>query len=94
MKTQRQRRMKRANRHPLQRAGRIVGLAVLLFCVWGTVGATAESALLDPPTHPKFVNPLPISARIDATGGGKFDMEMRETEQWFVDSKIQEETSS
>lgn len=44
--------------------------------VLGTPGIT-----MDPLLIPKFVNPLPIPARIDATVGGNFDMTMGETTQ-------------
>ena len=33
--------------------------------------------------HPKFLNPLPIPAQIDASNGGAFDMYMEETQQWL-----------
>ena len=39
--------------------------------------------MLDPRTQPKFINPLPSPMRIDATEGGTFTIEMRETEQWL-----------
>jgi len=43
----------------------------------------AAQTLLDPDSHPKFVNPLPIPGRIDAKNGGKFNMEMKEIVQWL-----------
>jgi spore coat protein A len=54
-----------------------------LFLFVFTVQAVGDAAaqLLDPVTHPKFVNPLPIPGRIDATGGGLYQMEMREVTQ-------------
>ncbi|MDZ8055623.1 MAG: DUF4114 domain-containing protein [Aulosira sp. ZfuVER01] len=39
--------------------------------------------LLDPDNQPKFLNLLPTPIRIDATKGGKFTIQMRETEQWL-----------
>ena len=39
--------------------------------------------LLDPVTHPKFVNPLPVPQRIDLTENLKLEMEMAETTQWL-----------
>ncbi|MEI1373159.1 multicopper oxidase domain-containing protein [Nostoc sp. UHCC 0926] len=43
----------------------------------------AADSRLDPRTQPKFINSLPSPARIDATKGGHFDVEMRETKQWL-----------
>ena len=43
----------------------------------------AADSLLDARTQPKFINSLPFPARIDATNGGNFDIEMRETKQWL-----------
>lgn len=42
-----------------------------------------SQGLLNPTTHPKFVNPLPVPVEIDATGGGTFDMYMEQTQQWL-----------
>jgi len=42
-----------------------------------------SQGLLDPVTHPKFVNPLPVPAQIDATNGGAFDLYMEQTQQWL-----------
>lgn len=39
--------------------------------------------MLNPRTQPKFINSLPSPMRIDATEGGIFTIEMRETEQWL-----------
>ncbi|HET6348421.1 MAG TPA: multicopper oxidase domain-containing protein [Candidatus Krumholzibacteria bacterium] len=36
---------------------------------------------LDPSTQPKFVNPLPIAARIDMTAGGYLEIEARQVQQ-------------
>ena len=59
-------------------------LAALLLLPLVTVFSEATAtALLDPVSHPKFVNPLPIPARIDATGGGSYVMDMKETTQWL-----------
>jgi spore coat protein A len=43
--------------------------------------AVGPVVTLDPVTQPKFTNPLPIPARIDATSGGYFDVAMRQTTQ-------------
>ncbi|MEH2252887.1 multicopper oxidase family protein [Nostoc sp.] len=43
----------------------------------------AADSRLDPRTQPKFINSLPSPARIDATKGGYFDVEMGETKQWL-----------
>jgi spore coat protein A len=46
-------------------------------------------ALVAAADHPKFVNPLPVPPVIDATDGGTFEINMRETKQWLglVDEK-------
>jgi spore coat protein A len=54
---------------------------VLLGMLIAAANATAQ--LLDPVTHPKFVNPLPIPARIDATRGGFYVMDIKESTQWL-----------
>ncbi len=38
---------------------------------------------LDPQNQPKFINLLPNLPRIDATKGGKFTIQIQETEQWL-----------
>ncbi|MDF5723320.1 MAG: multicopper oxidase domain-containing protein [Rhizonema sp. PD37] len=43
----------------------------------------AADSLLDPRTQPKFINSLTFPARINATNGGNFDVEMRQTKQWL-----------
>jgi spore coat protein A len=45
--------------------------------------AALAQVLLDPVAHPKFVNPLPIPARLDVTAGGNYSFEMRETIQSY-----------
>lgn len=40
-------------------------------------------SLMDAANHPKFFDSLPLPQRIDATRGGKFTVEMRETQQWL-----------
>lgn len=42
----------------------------------------AQTALLDATSHPKFQTLLPKPARIDATNGGQFDIQIRETNQF------------
>ena len=44
---------------------------------------SSDLDLLDPLDIPKFVNPLPDPAVIDATNGGRFRINMKETEQWL-----------
>ncbi len=39
--------------------------------------------LLDPDKQPKFINNLPSPPRIDATNGGKFNLDMQQTDQWL-----------
>jgi spore coat protein A len=64
----------------LRTMGTFAVVALLLSAV--SLPALAQP-LLDATSHPKFVNPLPIPARIDVTAGGKYDMEMKETVQWL-----------
>lgn len=64
------------------RALTIVAGALLLSVVCGA-SALRAGPILDPVPHPKFVNSLPIPARIDARAGGDFEMEMKETTQWL-----------
>jgi spore coat protein A, manganese oxidase len=60
------------------RASLLLALLVLL------PTPSRAQTLLDAATHPKFVNDLPIPARIDAHKGNKnFVVEMRETTQWL-----------
>jgi spore coat protein A len=42
-----------------------------------------QTGLLDPGDQTKFTNPLPIPARIDARGGGHYEMVMQETTQYL-----------
>ncbi|MEJ2195932.1 MAG: multicopper oxidase domain-containing protein [Ignavibacteriaceae bacterium] len=49
---------------------------------------TGYSQLLDPTTHPKFVNPLPVikeaGLRVDLTKGGEhLTVQMKDTSQWL-----------
>jgi spore coat protein A len=60
---------------------RIVLFVLVVALLFGASGPIAAQVLLDPVGHPKFVNPLPIPGRLDATGGGKYDFEMREVVQ-------------
>ncbi|MBD0386404.1 MAG: multicopper oxidase domain-containing protein, partial [Nostoc sp. C3-bin3] len=43
----------------------------------------AADSFLDPRTQPKFINSLPSLTRIDATKGGRFNIEIGETKQWL-----------
>ena len=45
------------------------------------VSSATAQVLLDPSTQPKFVNPLPIAARIDMTAGGYLEIEARQAQQ-------------
>ncbi len=65
----------------LNRSARSVALALAILVI-GAAAASAQ-AVLDPATQTKFVNPLPIPARIDATDGGYYNAFMRETTQWL-----------
>ena len=53
----------------------VLWLAAFLFAPWGS---HAQVTLLDAASHPKFVTSLPNPAKINATNGGYFAMEMRE----------------
>jgi spore coat protein A len=45
------------------------------------ITANSFAQLQAPDVHPKFVNPLPIPTKIDATNGGTFNMYMEQTTQ-------------
>ena len=61
-----------------------VGLAAVALIMLVSVVATSYAQpLLDAASQPKFVNSLPIPARIDAKNGGRFNMEMREVTQYL-----------
>jgi len=53
--------------------------------LWLVAAAVAGQSqpLLDPTTQAKFVNPVPVPAAVDLTKGGKFDVFIRETNQWL-----------
>jgi spore coat protein A len=57
----------------------LIGLALLAIC-YTNVGA---APLQDAAVHPKFELALPLPARIDATHGGQFEMDMMQTQQWL-----------
>lgn len=46
-------------------------------------GAVFSQSLLNPEIHPKFDIPLPVPSKIDATGGGNWEVVMEETVQWL-----------
>lgn len=46
-----------------------------------TSPAFAADNLLDPLTQPKFINHLPIPARVDATSGGLFEVDITQFQQ-------------
>jgi spore coat protein A len=56
---------------------------LLLFLLIPFQQNSFSQGLLNPTTHPKFQNPLPIPGQIDATNGGKFNMHMAQTQQWL-----------
>lgn len=60
-----------------------VFVSLLITLIFGVPGQAVEPPLLDPVNHPKFVNPLPLPARIDATHGGSYKMGMRAVTQWL-----------
>ncbi|MDB9377495.1 multicopper oxidase domain-containing protein, partial [Nodularia sphaerocarpa] len=45
--------------------------------------STNSYSLLNPRSQPQFINSLPSPPKIDATTGGKFTLEMKQTEQWL-----------
>jgi spore coat protein A, manganese oxidase len=58
---------------------RVGAMAVLISAaLYSSVDA---QILLDPVSHPKFVNPLPIAARVDMTAGGFIEIEARQATQ-------------
>ncbi|HRI58435.1 MAG TPA: multicopper oxidase domain-containing protein [Saprospiraceae bacterium] len=57
------------------------GIALFFLCFG--LGPTLFAQLKDPVSHPKFVNPLPNPAVINATGGGDYVMKMAPTTQWL-----------
>lgn len=56
----------------------VIAIALLAFAYPG-----AAQPLLDPLTHPKYLDRVPIPPVIDATAPGHFDMQMNETTQWL-----------
>ena len=58
-------------------------VVLLLFLLIPFQQNSFSQGLLNPTTHPKFVNPLPIPAQLNATNGGKFNMHMAQTQQWL-----------
>ena len=64
-----------------------VGLISLSLAAMGSVGAQVPT-LLDAAAHPKFQNPVPSPAVLDATEGGTFRIKMKQKTQWLglVDS--------
>jgi spore coat protein A len=67
---------------PLKLVVAVIATVILTSWALGTASHAAPP-LLDAASHPKFENALPIPARLDATGGGHFEMEMDETVQWL-----------
>lgn len=70
-------------RRDLLKAGLLGGVG-LLAPRWDFPRAWADGPpLLDPLSHPKFVNPLPTPGVIDATAGGFFEVPMTQFMQWL-----------
>jgi spore coat protein A len=65
------------------KSGCLLAIGVFLFGSMGVAAAVDFPSDLDAATHPKFVNPLPLPARVDATSGGKYTVEMEETVQFL-----------
>ena len=63
----------------------ILSSILIVAATWLVVSAGIGHAqvLLDPSTQAKFVNPVPVPAAVDLTKGGKFDVFIRETNQWL-----------
>lgn len=69
----------------------LIAIVVLQLNIWLHFGIplktnasiTATNSLLNPATQPKFLNSLPSPVKIDATKGGKFNIEMSQSEQWL-----------
>jgi hypothetical protein len=55
-----------------------LGLSIAIIAVLLLPIIATAQALLDPVQQPKFLNPLPIAARIDATAGGYLEIEARQ----------------
>ncbi|ULP73942.1 multicopper oxidase family protein [Nodularia sphaerocarpa] len=67
---------------------RLLFLGLILFILglsFNSVKAqsTNSYSLLNPRSQPQFINSLPSPPKIDATTGGKFTLEMKQTEQWL-----------
>lgn len=59
-------------------------LALFSLCWFGSADAEVDvPSFLSAADHPKFINQLPLPARVDATSGGKFDVEMRDALQFL-----------
>lgn len=60
-------------------------LKLLFVAVWvlTTNSAAFSQSLLNPEIHPKFAVPLPVPTKIDASGGGNWELAMEETVQWL-----------
>lgn len=61
-----------------------LAIGAFVLCSLGVTQAAVDvPSDLSAATHPKFENELPLPARVDATGGGKFTVEMRDTVQFL-----------
>ena len=58
-------------------------LLTLAFWVLSAGQIQAQIPTLDPVSHPKFVEELPVPDLINKTGGGDFTMYLRKTTQWL-----------
>jgi len=63
--------------------GTLIALSIVLALSVTIAVESSAQLLLDPVTQPKYVNNLPIPARLDMSAGGKLKMEMKETTQWL-----------
>ena len=57
---------------------KLMAVTALLWTVFAIPATVSGQILLDPLTQQKFVNPLPIAARLDATAGGTYHVTMSE----------------
>jgi len=60
---------------------RRIAIAGVALCAFAT--PALAQPLLDPATHPKYLDPVPVPSVIDATTPQHFEMQMNETTQWL-----------
>ena len=71
------------NRNEFYKSAILLVLIMSVLFAFNFQQVIAQPSLLNPISHPKFVNPLPVPVEIDATSGGTFDMYMEQTQQWL-----------